>query len=174
MINCVYYKRADLGRKSLSEMFEIANLAEMYDVKVMMRLIVKTIAKVTLNLENVVHVAYTVQKMSVFSFFNTRWESIFDRCCHFLLKTVLTRVLDFSGLNKASEYVETVQMLNERISEMPHAVFVDSLSGVSIRLLPQYDDFIYSCSCTLFVRVRARDHGGLNARLISGYEHVIN
>ena len=109
MINCVYYKRADLGRKSLSEMFEIANLAEMYDVKVMMRLIVKTIAKVTLNLENVVHVAYTVQKMSVFSFFNTRWESIFDSCCHFLLKTVLTRVLDFSGLNKASEYVETVR-----------------------------------------------------------------
>ena len=53
-------------------------------------------------------------------------------------------------------------------------VFVDSLSVVSIRLLPQYDDFIYSCSCTLFVRVRARDHGGLNARLISGYEHVIN
>ena len=50
-------------------------------------------------------------------------------------------------------------------------VFVDSLSGVSIY---DYDDFIYSCSCTLFVRVRARDHGGLNARLISGYEHVIN
>ena len=43
--------------------------------------------------------------------------------------------------------------------------------GVSIY---DYDDFIYSCSCTLFVRVRARDHGGLNARLISGYEHVIN
>ena len=43
--------------------------------------------------------------------------------------------------------------------------------GVSIY---DYDDFIYSCSCTLFVRVRARDNGGLNARLISGNEHVIN
>ena len=52
----------------------------------------------------------------MFSFFNYRWEAIIIRCCDFLLRTLRTRVLDFSGLKKASEYVDTVQMLNERIS----------------------------------------------------------
>merc|ERR1711872_496559 len=121
MIKCVYHQKLE-KRVTVTELLEQANLAEMYDVKALMRLVKRTVDKITISIKmkNVVIAAYVAERMSMFSFYSKYREAeVFDRCCVFLEKTLKTRVLDFSKLPFASKYPDTVKMLHEKILEVP-------------------------------------------------------
>jgi len=121
LINFLYYKECEMEQKTLSEMIEVADLAEMYEVKGLMQAVESTLAQLPLDLENVVEFADTVEKLAVLrSFQNPR--ALIRRCCSFLRKTLRTRVIDFSGLKFSPEQVSTVEMLHEGIMQLPLSV----------------------------------------------------
>merc|ERR1719334_543161 len=120
MIKCVYHKAINQP-STRTELFDIANLAEMYDVKELMTLVKTFMNKITtnINLKNVVKIAYIAERMSLFSFYSESWEVIINKCCDFLLLLLRIRVLDFSKLRYASKYLDTVQRLHEKMLELP-------------------------------------------------------
>ena len=116
LINFVYHK----GVKFKSnDVFDVANLAEMYDVKGLMVEVENAFKRVQINLKNVVLVASYAQKLSMFSSFNIT-EYLLTKCCNYLKKKLRTHVIDFSGLSYYSlRHKETVKLLHERILELP-------------------------------------------------------
>ena len=120
MINFVYQRECGLERKTFEELFEIANLAEMYDIENLMWLVQGSLILVQINLGNVVELAHIAKRLSVFSYFNTtEYEYLLSKCCRFLQRKLCTHVIDFSGLKFSSWQVGTVEMLYDRVLELP-------------------------------------------------------
>ena len=117
MIKFVYHRDCMWEQKSLDELVEVANLAEMYDIEDLMRQVEKAAYKVPINLGNVVEVAHMAEKLSTFSTFIIT-ECLVDSCCNFLQRTLRTRVLDFSGLKCCDQQKNTVKMLHDRVLEL--------------------------------------------------------
>ena len=113
LINFVYHR--ELKFKRSRDMFDTANLAEMYDVKGLMVVIENSLKHVRIKLVNVVRIARYAQKLSIFSSFNIS-ENLLTKCCNYLKKELRTRVIDFSGL---SRHKGTVKVLHDRILELP-------------------------------------------------------
>ena len=116
LINFVYHRECTF--KSYRKMMEVANLAEMYDVKGLMTEVEKALKQIRINLTNVVLVANVAERLSMFSSFNIS-EYLLTKCCNYLQKKLRTRVIDFSGLRFSRFYVETVKVLHDRILELP-------------------------------------------------------
>ena len=110
MIKFVYHRDCMWEQKSLDELVEVANLAEMYDIEDLMGHVETAACKVPINLGNVVEVAHMAEKLSTFSSFNLT-EYLVDSCCNFL------NVLDFSGLKFSHQQKNTVKMLQDRVLE---------------------------------------------------------
>ena len=134
-INFVYHRGCKF--KTHRELFDAANLAEMYDVEGFMMEIEKTLQHIQIKLTNVVVLANTAEKLSIFSSF-TISEDLLTKCCFYLQNELRTRVIDFSGLKHCSRYVETVKVLHDRILELPLS---------ACQLCPQFviDDKHHDC-----------------------------
>ena len=75
---------------------------------------------VQINLGNVVELAHIAKRLSVFSYFNTtEYEYLLSKCCRFLQRKLCTHVIDFSGLKLSSCQFGTVEMLYDRVLELP-------------------------------------------------------
>eukprot|EP00092_Neocalanus_flemingeri_P021976 GFUD01023834.1.p1 GENE.GFUD01023834.1~~GFUD01023834.1.p1 ORF type:complete len:276 (+),score=62.66 GFUD01023834.1:52-879(+) len=96
MIDYVYDKDSRWEGKNVMELFEIANAADYYDVSGMMEKVTEVVAKVPINLATVVYLASIAELFS--TMFNDVSQILLDKCASFLSQTLLTHVLDFSGL----------------------------------------------------------------------------
>lgn len=116
MINHVYHKNCSWEKKTVEELFEVANIAEMYDVAGLMKEVTEVVGNIQITLTNVVDLAHTAEQ---FSFLSEVSECLLRSCVSFLQKTLLTHVLDFSGLVHSPDQMETVKNLHDRILEIP-------------------------------------------------------
>ena len=118
MINFVYHRKCKIKFKSVKGIVDIANLAEMYDVKGLMVGVEKAVNRIQMNLKNVVLVASAAKKLSIFSSFNQA-EHLLAECCVFLHEKLRTHVIDFSGLGFSRKYPETVKFLHNLVLLLP-------------------------------------------------------
>ena len=118
MINCVCHKNCQLDKKSVKELFEIVNIAEMYDVAGLMTHVGVAIARVQINLNNVVELARTAEQFLILSSVS-QCPSLFESCLDFLFETMHSHVLDFSGLIISPHNEEIVLKLYNLIKEKP-------------------------------------------------------
>ena len=65
LIHHVYHKNCELEKKSVEELFEVANIAEMYDVAGLMTEVGVAIARVPVTVSNVVDLAHTAEQFSM-------------------------------------------------------------------------------------------------------------
>ena len=129
LINFVYHRDCKLKSYSYNRgLIEVANLAEMYDVRGLMMEVERTLQQMGIHLNNVVLVANTAERLSRFSSFSIT-EYLITKCCKYLQKKLRTRVIDFSGLKFSRLCVDTVKMLHDRILE---------LSLTACQLCPQF------------------------------------
>ena len=118
MINFVYHKNCQLDKKSVEELFEIVNIAEMYDVAGLMTHVGVAIARVQINLNNVVELARTAEQFLNLSSVS-QCPSLFESCLDFLFETMHSHVLDYSGLIISPQNEEIVLKLYNLIKEKP-------------------------------------------------------
>ena len=93
MVNVFYGKKVDLAEKTIEELFDIANLAEKYQVEALKEEIEEAAKNFPLDEDNVVIVASIAEEFSQFQNLN---NTIIRACRRFLL-TVLKRPEDFFG-----------------------------------------------------------------------------
>ena len=103
MVDFFYGKEVHLAKKNIEELFEVANIAEKYQIEALKEKLQEVAQKFPLNEENVVTVASIADN---FSQFGTLANTILIRCSEFL-SSVLTVPDDFSVF--ANKFVETEQ-----------------------------------------------------------------
>ena len=104
---------------SVEELFQVANVAEMYDVAELMDKVKKVVAKLPINFTNVVALAHTAEQ---FSFFQEVSQILLDSCTAFLCRALEHRVLDFSGLVLSPQHSATASRLLSLSMEQPPAL----------------------------------------------------
>ena len=139
MISFVYHRECPTMVNFPSELVDVANLAEMYDIKGLMMKVERTADRVVMNLDNVVLIARAAEKLSVFSSFNLS-EHLLTKCCTYLHKKLRTHVLDFSGLKFSCKYAETVKVLHDRILERSTSSVITALMSLPLHLPSEDDD----------------------------------
>ena len=167
LINHVYHKNCELEKKSVEELFEVANIAEMYDVAGLMTQVGVAIARVPVTLSNVVELAHTAEQFSILI---SASQCLMSSCVTFLVSTLHLLVLDFSGLIFCSQHQDTAERLHKKILEIP----------LSLTCLK--DDYEYLCICdhcdSIFVSKSAlaahlfESHGDLFILLIFISRHI--
>ena len=115
LINHVYHKNCELEKKSVEELFEVANIAEMYDVAGLMTEVGVAIARVPVTLSNVVELANTAEQ---FSILRSASQCLLNSSVTFLVFTLPHHVLDFSGLIFCSQHQDTAERLHKKILEI--------------------------------------------------------
>ena len=118
MIAYIYHNGTDWKKKTAVELFEIAKLANYYDVTGLMTKVNVVISQVPVTLSNVVELAITADKFSMMS------EPLIskflkDRCVSFLFNILHIQVLDFSGLHSTPEDASTTLRLHTMLLEKP-------------------------------------------------------
>jgi len=116
LIKYVYHKNCGLENKTVKELFEVANLAEMYDVSDLMTEVGVAIARVPVTLRNAVELAHTAEQFSILS---SASRCLMSSCITFLVSTLSHHVLDFSGLIFSSQHQDTAERLHKKILEIP-------------------------------------------------------
>jgi len=116
MINFIYHKDCDWEKKSAVEMFEVANVAEMYDIAGLMVEVKRAVQRIPVTLSNVAELAHTAEQ---FSMFPTISSSLLRNCVKFLFTTLCTQVLDFSGLIFSPNHGSVVSKLHSHLLEKP-------------------------------------------------------
>ena len=104
MINYVYHKNCSWEKKSTEELFEVANIAEMYDVAGLMKEVEQAVGNIPVTLTNVVDLTHSARQ---FSFLSDVSKCLLSSCVYFLQKTLLSHVLDFSGLVHSPDQMDT-------------------------------------------------------------------
>eukprot|EP00092_Neocalanus_flemingeri_P009825 GFUD01010587.1.p1 GENE.GFUD01010587.1~~GFUD01010587.1.p1 ORF type:complete len:276 (-),score=35.40 GFUD01010587.1:71-898(-) len=120
MIRFIYQKDSNWNENSVTDLFEIANLANYYDVAGMMTKVEEVVGEYPINLANVVYLAFIADQFSMFSNVS---QILLGRCAAFLFQTLLTHVLDFSGLFSDHQYASAALRLHNMILEMPMPYF---------------------------------------------------
>ena len=116
MINFVYHKDINWHGKSAGELFEIVNIAELYDV-VGFITAVEEAFRSFVNLGNVMDCLHHADKFK--PLFRSVSERLFHSCISFIVDTLRIRVLDFSGLPCSADQADNVRSLHETILEIP-------------------------------------------------------
>ena len=91
MIYFVYGKEIDLKKMTVDELFSVANMAEKYDIEVLMKEVRKVLEDFDISEENVVTIASTAQEFGQFEDIS---KALFLHCAKFL-KSVLKTPDDF-------------------------------------------------------------------------------
>jgi len=116
MINFIYHKDCGWAKKTAEELFEIANVAEMYDIAGLLDKVKKAIQCIPVTLSTVAELAHTAEQFSMFPNIST---CLLHRCVKFLFCTLCTRVLDFSGLIFSPEHQSVILKLQSHLLENP-------------------------------------------------------
>ena len=101
--------------KSFEAIFEIALLADMYDVVGMMQAVKDSVWKLAISLDNVVEVAHFAYKFSILGDLS---QFLLDKCTTFLSEVLCSHVLDFSGLFSTSEFADSASRLHSLVLEV--------------------------------------------------------
>lgn len=148
MIDYIYLGQ-DLGweMKSLEEMFEIACLADMYDVVGMMGRVKDCVDKMPISLDSVVEIAHFADK---FFYIYDLSELVLSKCTKFLSQVLCSHVLDFSGLFSKREFARSAAMLHRLVLEvdLPECSNCDHFPCLHGQLVPDEswaDDPDYPC-----------------------------
>ena len=123
MINFIYHRDCGWDTMSVEEVFEVAKVAEIYDVTGLMNQVKYVISKIKVNLANVVYLAHTAGQFSIFKDVS---QTLLDSCISFLCVTLEDLVLDFSGLAFSPQHEDTLLRLftltMERPPELPRGL----------------------------------------------------
>merc|ERR1719430_1146586 len=99
MIDFIYGKHIEWKQESVSQLFDVVNLGEMYDLTDLKLLAEKRLCKFPLTRNNLVEVAYEAENHRHFKEIS---DTVLAHCALFLSKTILKTRTDI--LNFASEY----------------------------------------------------------------------
>ena len=136
MIDYIYLGQ-ELGweMKSLEEMFEIACLADKYDVVGMMRTVQDCVDKRPISLDSVVEAAHIADK---FFFIGELSKPLISKCTKFLSQVLCSHVLDFSGLFSKSEFASSAAMLHSLVLkvDLPECSNCDHFPCLHGQLIP--------------------------------------
>jgi len=115
MINFIYHKDCHLDKKSAEEIFEIANVAEMYDIAQLMVEVKRAVKRIPVTMTNVADLAHTAEQFSMFPSVST---TLMRSCVKFLY-SIGYQVLDFSGLIFSPHHESIVLKLHIYFMEKP-------------------------------------------------------
>ena len=116
MINFIYHKDCQWNKKSAEELFEIANVAEMYDIAGLMVEVKRAVRRIPVTLSKVAELAHTAEQFSMFPNIST---SLLRSCVNFLYRILPTNFLDFSGLIFSPHHESIVLKLHNHLIEKP-------------------------------------------------------
>ena len=88
----------------------------MYDVAGLMKEVEQAVGNIPVTLTNVVDLTHSARQ---FSFLSDVSKCLLSSCVYFLQKTLLSHVLDFSGLVHSPDQMDTLKNLHDRILELP-------------------------------------------------------
>ena len=117
LIDHVYERAPGLADLDTSQLFEIYNLGEMYDISSLKQQAMDQLMATTLTKSNVVCVAHQAEKQK--NIFEQLSESLYKKCLQFLAKNVLKSKSDFINYScqyTSGEYAATAFKL---ISDLP-------------------------------------------------------
>jgi hypothetical protein len=116
MINFIYHKDCHLDSKSVEEIFEVANIAEMYDIAGLMDEVNKAVERIPVTISNVADLVCAAEQYAMFSSVSM---SLLRSCVKFLFSQLHTHVLDFSGLIFSPQHEKVVLKLHDHLLEKP-------------------------------------------------------
>ena len=126
MIYFVYGKEIDWKKMTVEDLFDVANMAEKYNIETLMKEVKKVLEDIDISEENVVAIASTAQEYGQFEDIS---KALFLHCAMFL-KLILKTPGDFvtfAGKYANTDMSETALGLISKFAEVPQSKY--SLEG---------------------------------------------